>query len=182
MRSSTYIPISHEWADSRIHIWILPLSAIVIFGYTLVVLVSIYSIYLEDFGGEINRKMSLNAIFLVALLIGVYGCIGLYQIFVNEIYKLFVVRKVERYSDRLELRGYYFKKDIFNLSQVKEVENFSVQKWGWFKVPWKNMMTLFNYEKPDSNIKITLKDGRTYYLSGYINNLDSLKTLLESSK
>lgn len=167
-----------KWIDGRIHIWLLPLSATVIGSVTGLFLISIYFVYLEDFGGEVEKKISLVTIFLVLFFGGLYACIGLFQIFVNEMFKLFVVSKAERYSDTLELRGYYFKKDIFNLSQVKEVENFSVQKWGWFKVPWKNMMTLFNYEKPDSNIKITLKDGRTYYLSGYINNLDSLKSLL----
>ncbi len=172
--------MSHEWTDSRIHIWVLPLSAIVIFGYTLVVLVSLHSIYLENFGGELNRKISLIAILLVALLIGVYGCIGLYQIFVNEIYRLFIVRKAECYGDKLELRGYYFKKDTFDLSLVKSVESFSVQKWRRFKIPWKNMMTLFNYEKSDSNYKVMLKDGRIFYLPGDINDVEDLKLLLES--
>ena len=183
MRSSIY-PKDYKWIDGRIHIWVLPFSAAVIGNITILFAITPLLIYFSSKGVGVSegRKMALTAVSLFFFFGGLYACTGLYQIFVNEIYKLFIVRKAERYADTLELLGYYFKKDAFDLSQVKAVESFSVQKWGWFKVPWKNMMTLFNYEKPDSNIKITLKDGRTYYLSGYINNLDSLKTLLESSK
>ena len=172
----------HEWVDYRVHIWALPLSAVIIVGVTILFAVFPLLIYFggEGVGASEERKAGVTAVSVVAFIGGLYACIGLYQIFFHEVLRLFIVRKAVRYGDKLELSGYYFKKDVFDLLLVKSVKSFSVQKWKRFKVPWKNMMTLFNYEKPESNYKILLKDGRTYYLPGDMNNVEDLRLLLES--
>lgn len=161
------------WVDPRREIWVWPLSAIIIICITGLMVYTVYAIYQEDFGELVAKKrfMLISASLLVAGLI--YTCIGIYQVFAHEIRKLFIVRKVEWFGNHLELRGYYFKKDSFVPGDIAKIEEHCVsRRFG------RNIATALSHRR--HNYKVTLKDGREYYLPGDMTDVDELKTLLAS--
>ncbi len=161
------------WVDRRIYIWVWPLSAIIIVGVTGLLIFSMYTIYLEDFGDKSGKKVFLIISFTMLVIGLVYTCIGIYQVFAHEFRKLFIVRKVEWFGDHLELHGYYFKKDMFEASDVVKIDEHHVSsRFG------RNIATALSYTR--HNYKVTLKDGREFYLPGEMTDVDELKALLAS--
>ena len=163
------------WVDPRREIWAWPLSAIVIIGLTGLFFVFPFLIYLggEGVGASTSRKLGVTILSGFFFLLGLYVCVGIYQVFAHEIRKLFIVRKVEWFGDHLELRGYYFKQDAFAPEDIERIDEHCVsRRFG------KNIATALSHRR--HNYKITLKDGREYYLPGDMTDIDELKTLLAS--
>jgi len=161
------------WVDPRREIWLWPISSMIILCVTGLLIYSVYAIYQEDPGELVAKKrfMLISFSLLVAGLI--YTCIGIYQVFAHEIRKLFIVRKVELFGDHLELRGYYFKQDTFAPDDIERIDEHSVsRRFG------KNIATALSHRR--HNYKITLKDGREFYLPGEMTDVDELKSLLAS--
>ncbi|MDH5777951.1 MAG: hypothetical protein OEZ33_07055 [Gammaproteobacteria bacterium] len=169
------------WIDKRPLIWLFPFSLITFLSGTIWFIVVPFLIYFSELGAGTSegKKLAVSAVSITSFVYCLYVTAGLLQLFVNEIYNKFIVRKVEQYVSKLEMYGYYTKRDSFDLSLVQAVEDYKIQKWGWFKPPWKNIATLFNRKtEPDLNYKLLLKDGREFYLTGYIENVSGLRDLL----
>lgn len=164
--------ISNCYVDKRHSIWFLPLSALAILWMTGVMGMSIYWISIEDFGDNTSKQKTLLVLASVFLLFAIYACIGVYQFFA-EMRRQFIARKVERWSDDIyRLRGYYFKKAAFNSSEVASVTEHIVKpRFG------KNIATALTWTRP--NYKLTLHDGREFYLPGELDRIEDLVALLK---
>ena len=131
----------------------------------------------EGLGATQEKKLTVSAIFVVIAVVSVYVCIGLYQMFFIELRHKFIVSKVVSLGDRYYLNGYYFKKAEFDVSEVAAVDAYPVKpRFG------KNIATALSWspQTKQPNYKVTLQDGRVFYLPGDMNDLDELKTLLGS--
>jgi len=167
-------PFWNRWVDRRqIVIWIWPVSALVVAGGDLVLGWSLVAIWKEDFA-NVSRKVAMLALNGSLFLAVTYGCVGFYQMFFIELRQKFIASKViYRDGDGYQLWGYYFKRDMFKPSEVISVGEHRV-KIGFGK----NIATLLTWQT--HNYKVTLKDGREFYLPGEMERLDELRTQFEA--
>lgn len=111
-------------------------------------------------------------------------CVGFYQLFFIELREKFIARKVVYKDGVFTLRGWYFKKDSFKETEVVSVEQFKAD----LRFFGKNILTMLT-RNPKSrcnfNLKVTLKDGRVFYMPGELGRPevmdrgDELKIFLE---
>lgn len=164
--------VYNRFVDKRYSMWISPLGALAILWMTGVMGMSIYWVSIEDFGDNTSKQKTLLILFSILLLFAIYACIGVYQFFA-EMRHNFIARKVERWSDDVyRLRGYFFKKAEFPASEVASVTEHIVKpRFG------KNIATALTWTRP--NYKLTLKDGREFYLPGEMDRINDLVELLK---
>lgn len=154
----------------------MPLSALFTLGLTIWCATVPYLLYFterEAGGNGSLRKTAVTGLFIFFFLGLLYVCIGFYQMFFIELRKKFLARKVEYRDGEFALRGWYFKKDGFQETDVILVEPYSINP-HWFS---KNIMSMFTRTR--CNYKVMLKDGRVIYLPGQMDRVDELKVLLE---
>jgi hypothetical protein len=103
--------------------------------------------------------------------VGVYACVGLYQMFFIELRHKFIVSKVVPLGRHYYLTGYYFKKAEFDSDEVASVSEHHVKKsFG------KNIATLLA-KAPQTkipNYRVELKDGREFYLPAEMEDVEGL--------
>lgn len=166
--------IYNSYVDKRNVIWLFPISALCVLWATGVAGISIYWVAMEDFGDNIAKQKTLLVLFSVLLTGLIYMCIGMYQMFFIELRRKFIARKLERWSDDVyRLRGYYFKQAEFPASAVTRVEEYHVNP-RWFS---KNIMTILS--RHHTNYKVSLHDGREFYLPGGFDRINDLVALLK---
>lgn len=169
-------PSWNRWVDERrMIIWILPVSNVVIIGATLIIGIAVYSIWVEDFGTNLSKKIALLGFGCPLFLGGIYMNIGFYQMFFIELRRKFITRQVVWDGSGYKLKGYYFKQDAFQPADIASVEEYRVGH----RYLSGTILTLLN-RTPKANYKVTLKDGRAYYLPGDIERVNELKALLET--
>lgn len=105
----------------------------------------------------------------MGFLAGSYYTLGAYQIFFLELRERFIARKVVYENDAFLLKGYYFKEVRFRADEVVAVEPVVVSE-HWFQ---KRLGTLLSRSTrftiphgKNVNLKIALRDGRTFYFPG----------------
>lgn len=153
-------------------VWIWPVSALVIVGGDLVLGWSLFAIWKEDFANA-SRKVAMLALNGSLFLAVTYACVGLYQMFFIELREKFIASKVVWDGNGYQFWGYYFKQDTFKPSEVVSVDEYRI-KLGFGP----NIATLLTWMT--HNYKITLKDGRAFYLPGEMERVDELRTQLEA--
>lgn len=177
---SDWRPSWDRWVDERrIIIWVLPVSALLIVGVTAVSAVMPYLVYFseKEMAVEVSseRTAAIAALFIGLFLIWFYVCIGFYQMFFIELRRKFITRQVEWDGSGYRLRGYYFKRDTFQPTDVASVEEYRVGH----RYLSSTILTLLT-RTPKTNYKVTLKDSRVFYLPGDMERVEGLKTLFES--
>lgn len=154
------------WTDQRrFIIWALPLSATLIVALTTWSAVFPFHIYFGDEGIGVSKekKFIVASIFALIASGGAYVCIGLYQMFFIELRKKFITSKIVPLGERYFLYGYYFRKAKFNRRDVLSVEAYPVKpRFG------KNIVTALSWQPQTElpNYKVTLHDGREFYIPG----------------
>lgn len=170
-------PFWNRWVDQRrIVVWIWPLSGMTIVGVTIIFAISMLSLFMDPakVGGASTKKIAAVAVLsLMALAASLYVCVGLYQAFFIELRQKFIASKVVWDGDRYQLWGYYFKQDTFKASEVTSVDEYRI-KLGFGP----NIATLLTWMT--HNYKVTLKDGREFYLPGEMERIDELRAQLEA--
>jgi hypothetical protein len=115
-----------SWIDFRVVYFILPLSALVFVYWTLLFGTIPYRLYFteKEAGGDAYNKAFLAALSVFYFLCSLYACVGFYRLFFIELREKFITRKVTYKDGVFALRGWYFKKDSFNETDVVSVEQF----------------------------------------------------------
>lgn len=169
--------MTYQWVDRRFYIWVWPISSIIAVGMLVIMGWSIYMVILEDFGDKVAKKVFLIGFFSVLFISLVYLCVGLYQLFFIELRNKFIANKVIPLGEHYYMNGYYFKRAEFDVSEVAAVDEYPVKpRFG------KNIVTALSWppQTKQPNYKVTLRDGRVFYLPGDMTDVDELKTLLAS--
>jgi len=125
----------------------------------------------EGIGATQEKKLTVTAISIAVAAIGVYACVGLYQMFFIELRRKFIVSKVMPLGKRYYLTGYYFKKAEFDGDEVVTIDEYHVKKsFG------RNIATLLAKapQTKTPNYRVVLKGGREYYLPAEIRDVDGL--------
>lgn len=166
------------WVDRRrIFIWLLPIGSLGIIWWGGWLGYGIYGIFVEDFGSKVAKKVFLIGFFSILLFSLVYVCVGLYQMFFIELRNKFIVSKVVSLGEHYYLNGYYFKRAEFDATDVIAVDAYPVKpRFG------RNIATALSWspQTKQPNYKVTLRDGRVFYLPGDTTDIDELKSLLAS--
>lgn len=172
-RPKLWRPFWNRWVDQRqIITWIWPVSALVVVGSDLVLGWSLVAIWKENFA-NVSKKVPMLVLVGLIFLAVTYACIGIYQMFFIELREKFIARKVVWDGSGYQLWGYYFKRGTFTPSEVISVDEHRV-KIGFGL----NIATLLTWQT--HNYKITLKDGREFYLPGEMERLDELRAQFEA--
>lgn len=157
------------WVDRRHTIfWCFYFGVLVWVVGTVFLIFSLFTIYNEDFGERIARKMAMMALFSTIILIGIYYCIGFFQLLFKERREKFVAWRVRYDGLRFYVDGFFWKEVIFGRKDIAAVEVFNV------KTSIRQIATLLEWKFP--NYRLDLKDGRKLYFSG---DMDKDKNLLE---
>lgn len=168
-----------RWLDKQRSIaWVSPIGSLIIFVLTMSLPVFLYiANFVEDSTGvSMTRKASITILFIVFFLCGVYVSFGFYKMFFIELRQKFIAREVTREGSEYRLKGYYFKKAGFNPSELKTVEEYLTDtRLG------RDIVTMLSWTPGLPNYKITLKDGRFFYLSGHIEAVEELKEQLQAA-
>jgi hypothetical protein len=162
--------MSRSWSDPRYFFstFVVPLGFLVWAGETVFLVVFPY-LYIERAAASEANKIATVMLSIAGTLVGLYYSIGGFQIFFLELRERFIAHKVIYREGVFLLKGYYFKKTTFRDNEVAKVEPIVVSE-RWFQ---KRLGTLLSrstrftipYGK-NVNLKITLHDGRVFYLPG----------------
>lgn len=147
-----------------------------IVGVTIAFVISLWIIFTDPakmVGASPQRVAAFAVLSLMALAASLYVCVGLYQAFFIELRHKFIASKVVWDGDGYQLWGYYFKQDTFKASEVTSVDEYRI-KLGFGP----NIVTLLTWMT--HNYKVTLKDGREFYLPGEMERIDELRAQLEA--
>lgn len=173
---SEWRPSWNRWIDERrMIIWIFPLSCVAVVGQLFLGGYSARAIWVEEFGEAITRKAALLLVAGLYIAIMFYLSIGFFQMFFVELRQKFISREVIWDDSIYRLKGYYFKRAEFTPADIAAVEEYRVGH----RYLSSTILTLLN-RTPKVNYKVTLKDGRTYYLPGDMERVNELKALLEA--
>lgn len=162
------------WIDRRrIFVWVWPISAILVIGSTALCVTFPFLIYFgnEGLGATQEKKLTVTAISVVISAVGVYACVGLYQMFFIELRHKFIVSKVVPLGRHYYLTGYYFKKAEFDGDEVASVSEYHVKKsFG------KNIATLLAKapQTKTPNYRVVLKNGCEFYLPAEMESVEGL--------
>ncbi len=110
------------------------------------------------FDTDIEKKYQAFAggVFLIS--VGVWFLIGTYQVMFSDIKRLFIVYKLEADNGRVNVSGYYFKRDEFLISDIAQLRSFKI------KDVWQHVSSFFSFA--DDNYQLILNDGRCFYFQG----------------
>ena len=160
------------WVDQRRYfIWLLPVGTLAVIWVMGWIGYGIYMAATEDFGDSISKQVTILVIAISLFMIGLYVCLGLYQMFFIELRHKFIVGKVVTLGNRYYLSGYYFKKTEFDGSEVIAVDEYPVKPcFG------RHIATMLSWapQTKQPNFKITLRDERVFYLPGNMTDVEGL--------
>lgn len=163
------------WSDPKFVIALIaPFGALVWLGASIVLAVTPYFIYFtaKGAGASEAKKAVITAMVMVFFLAGLYYCVSAFLLFFIELRKKFIVRKLVFHDGEFTLRGYYFKQASFKETELAKVEPLVLSE-RWFS---KDMGGTFLSRSTPPNVrsgqninwKVTLHDGRVFYLPGEI--------------
>lgn len=116
-----------------------------------------------------SNKAGTVLVFIIVFFASIYYSIGGFQIFFLELRERFIAHKVIYQEGVFWLKGYFFKEATFQEDEVMKVEPVVVSE-RWFQ---KRLGTLLSRSTPftipkgkNVNLKISLHDGRVFYLPG----------------
>ncbi|MDP2834019.1 MAG: hypothetical protein Q8Q28_12165 [Pseudomonadota bacterium] len=146
-----------------------PFGALVWAGGTVLLAVLPFYVIERETGISVFEKVLHAGFFLAVFLGGLYYTIGGFQIFFFELRERFIAHKATYRDGVFLLKGYYFKQASFHANEVVSVEPLLVSE-RWFQ---KRLGTLLSRSTrftiphgKNVNLKISLRDGRTFYLPG----------------
>jgi hypothetical protein len=152
--------VSQSWSDPRFLLSpTIPLFFIFVGG--LLIFFSLYRVK--------NLGASEITISVASFLGGLYLSYCAYQLMFIELRKKFIAHHVRYDNGVFILRGYYFKEARFTETEIKKVENYLIserffsESMGTF-LSRNNRFTIPNGK--NINLKISLRDGRVFYLPG----------------
>ena|ERR1022692_2048029 len=126
------------------------------------------SIWRASYRGDVANKIEVLGLYSFGLLLGIYGCVGIYQILTTERREKFIVRQVTFDGESIELDGIFSKKTRFTKNDIMTIEPYKT------KVMLRQLMTLLDWRGGVYLIK--LKNSRTFYLSKAL--VDEISSLL----
>jgi hypothetical protein len=179
-------PKTTRWYDSRVWIAALvPFGASVFAMFTVWQPIFIVHYVLENRASVVN-KMGTVIVVVPVFLASLYASIGFFQLFFIELRKKFIAWKVVYLEGEFSLGGYYLKRARFNQSELASVEQFQADPHAFSK-HIATLLTRNSKIRCNYNLKVTLKDGRIFYLPGELDRLtlgetdqgDKLKAFLE---
>ncbi|MFZ5590187.1 MAG: hypothetical protein ACOY4M_11250 [Pseudomonadota bacterium] len=160
------------WSDPRsfMTMYVAPLGGVAWVGGSAVMVYALVTvIFIESWEGYIAKMLAMTIIFALLLSGSLYYTLGAYQIFFLELRERFIARKVVYENGAFRLTGYYFKEAAFSADEVVSVEPVVVSE-RWFQ---KRLGTLLSRSTrftiphgKNVNLKIALRDGRTFYFPG----------------
>lgn len=159
-----------SWSDPRYFLttFIAPFGFLVWVGGA--ILFPIFPIfYVLTNHASVSNKIGTVLAFIFVFFGSLYYSIAGFQIFFLELRERFIAYEVIYRDGEFLLKGYLFKKATFHANEVVKVEPIVVSE-RWFQ---KRIGTLLSrstrFTIPDGknvNLKISLRDGRVFYLPG----------------
>jgi len=162
------------WVDQRRFIvWIWPIGALGVIWWTGWLGYGIHMEATEDFGDKVSKQVTILVIFFILFLAGIYACVGIYQAFVIELRRKFIVSKVVPLGRHYYLDGYYFKKAEFDADEVAAVYPYEL-KGGLGR--GRQIATLLAKapQTKTPNYRVVLKDEREFYLPAEMRGVEGL--------
>jgi hypothetical protein len=164
---------TRSWTDPRYFLttFVMPFGVLVWVGMSLLFVYTPYMVYFTAKGvGVIEyKKIELVVVAVIGALTSLYYTIGGFQMFFLELRERFIAHKAIYRDGVFTLNGYFFKKATFHANEVEKVEPIVVSE-RWFQ---KRLGTLLSrstkFTIPNGkniNLKISLHDGRVFYLPG----------------
>lgn len=164
---------TQTWSDPRFFLttFVMPIGALAWLGAMIWSAIVPFLLYFSEreAGGDPIRKAVIAGVFVILFSGSLYYTVAAYQIFFLELRERFIAHKVTYRDGVFELKGYYFKAATFQANEVVKVEPIVVSE-RWFQ---KRLGTLLSRSTrftiphgKNVNLKITLRDGREFYLPG----------------
>lgn len=161
---------SQSWSDPRYFVttFIMPFGILVWAGCVIApIAFSVH--YVLSVHASVANKVADVAVSALVFFVSLYYSIGGFQIFFLELRERFIAHKVIYQEGVFWLKGYFFKEATFREDEVMKVEPVVVSE-RWFQ---KRLGTLLSRSTPftipkgkNVNLKISLHDGRVFYLPG----------------
>lgn len=152
--------------DDKGVLYIAPLSFVAfVFGVSVFVW-SFIVVLQEDFLDQWLKKYALLLLLPTVTVIWAWFARGTFLV-VWELLTKFIVHNGYIEAGTCRVRGYYFRRAEFHLADIARIDKLVFDKPRW------SMLTDYG-----PNYRITLHDGRTFYLSGWLDDADGFAAAL----
>jgi len=153
--------------DDKGALYIAPLSFLAfVFGVSILVWLFFWTIQ-QDAGPDlIVKKYAMLCLFPALAILGGWFARGSFLV-VKEFLTKFIVHTGWVDGDGVRLNGFYFRRARFRLGDIAQIEPLEFDEFRWS-----------NLTEDATNYKVKLKDGRVFYLSGWLDDADGFAAAL----